>query len=367
VTLRFRRLVIKRNISLAGAFAVAAVVVLFAAADRTSASITTTCNTPEPTGRLFCLTVEDRDGVSPTGTTGSGNIKSTVQAYQFYKLTIGNAGGSSLTNGVATLKLTDLVPGSPAVNSTAVFVPSGSASFCSRTSSNPNLVTCQLGNLAAGAALPPFFVAYRTSNTPNVSSTNAEITVGFKESAKRGANPSSLTYVENTSLEPDPELSVSWSPPGQHVDLGTAPDPSTAFSKFSYDVPTGKTAFLSTLGESNEKVCAPELSDTCFGQLVRTDVSGAAAGTFSAANPFHLTILVSTDIAPGGTNGLAISHQFDDGSFEVIRTQCSSSPPSPSDTLPCFIVGTLTDKDTKAKFVTFDIWGFRNGGWMPGG
>jgi hypothetical protein len=351
----------RSRLALAGAFA-ATIVALFTGANGTHASVTTKCNTPDPTGRLFCITVEDQDGVSPSDVTGSGKTQTSVKAFQYYKFTFSNAGGSTLTNGVVTLKLTDNVPGNPAVDSTAVFAASGSASFCSVTSTKPNVVTCTLGNIPAGGTKTPFFVAYQTSTTPGVKSTDAEITTAFKEGANGGANPASLTFTENTSLEPDPELSVSWSPPGQHIDLGTAPD--ITFSKFSFDVPVGKSAFLSSVAESSNSACDPSLS--CFGQLVKTDLSAAQAGTFSSGNPFHLTIIESLDIVPGNTKSLVVSHQFDDGTFEVIRTRCSSDPPAASDTLPCFTFSTFTDKVTKQKYAAFSIWGFRNGGWMPG-
>jgi hypothetical protein len=351
----------RSRLALAAAFA-ATLVATFTGANGTHASLVTKCNSPDPTGRLFCVTVEDQDGVSPSGVTGSGQSQTSVNAFQYYKFTFSNTGGSTLTNGVATLKLTDNVPGSPAVDSTAVFAASGSAPFCSVKSTKPNVVTCAVGNIAAGATIPSFFVAYRTSNTPDVASTDAEISIGFKEGAKNGANPAALTFVENTSLEPDPELSVSWSPPGQHVDLGTAPD--VTYSKFSFDVPLGKTAFPSSVAESGAYAC--DASITCFGELVQTDVHASQEGTFSSANPFHLTLIENLDIVPGNTASLAVSHQFDGGSFEVIRTRCSSDPPASTDTLPCFTYDTFSDKATKQKFGVFSIWAFRNGGWMPG-
>jgi hypothetical protein len=352
----------RARLALAGAFAVT-FVAMFTGANGTHASVVTKCNSPDPTGRLFCVDVQDQDGVSPTGATGSGKSQTPVKAFQYYKFTFSNTGGSTLTNGVVTLKLTDNVPGNPAVDSTAVFAASGSAAFCSVKSTKPNVVTCAVGNIAANATIPSFFVAYRTSDTPGVTSTDAEISAAFKEGTKNGANPSSVTFVENTSLEPDPELSVSWSPPGQHVDLGTAPD--TTYSKFSFDVPAGKSAFLSSVAESSSYVC--DSSITCFGELVRTDLSGSQVGTFSATNPFHLTIIEDLGLVPGNTNTLAVSHQLDDGSFEVIRTRCKSDPPTSADTLPCFTYDTFFDKDLKEKFGVFSIWGFRNGGWMAGG
>jgi hypothetical protein len=352
----------RARLALAGAFA-ATLVAMFTGANGTHASVVTKCNSPDPTGRLFCVDVQDQDGVSPTGVTGSGKSQTLVKAFQYYKFTFSNTGGSTLTNGVVTLKLTDNVPGNPAVDSTAVFAASGSAPFCSVKSTKPNVVTCAVGNIAANATIPSFFVAYRTSDTPGVTSTDAEISAAFKEGTKNGANPSSLTFVENTSLEPDPELSVSWSPPGQHIDLGTAPG--ATYSKFSFDVPGGKSAFLSSVAESNSYVCDPSL--TCFGELVRTDLSGSQAGTFSATNPFHLTIIEDVGLVPGNTSSLAVSHQLDGGSFEVIRTRCKSDPPTSADTLPCFTYDTFFDKDLKEKFGVFSIWGFSNGGWMPGG
>ena len=61
--------------------------------------------------------------------------------------------------------------------------------------------------------------------TTNVTSTDAAITVGFKEGSNgpNGANPATLSFRENTSLEPDTEASVAWSPLGQDVLLGTSP------------------------------------------------------------------------------------------------------------------------------------------------
>jgi hypothetical protein len=352
----------RTRLALAGASA-ATLVAVFTGANGTHASNTQYCNNPDPTGRFFCVTIEDQDGVSPSGITGSGKQQTSVKAYQYYKFTFENRGGSTLTNGVATLELTDNVPGSPAVVSTAVFAASGSAPFCSVKSTKPNVVTCALGNIAANTVMPSFFVAYRTSDTLGVTSTDAKITALFKESTTNGKNPSTVSFTENTSLEPDPQLSVSWSPPGQHVDMATAPDITS--SKFSYDVPLGKKAFLSSVAESDAYVC--DSSITCFGQLVRTDLSGADAGTFSSTNPFHLTLIESLDIVPGNTSSLAVSHQLDDGSFEVIRTRCTADPPASSETLPCFMYDTFSDKVSKQKFGVFSIWADRNGGWMPGG
>lgn len=321
------------------------------------------CTTPDPSGRLFCVTVEDRDGVSPTGVQGSGQSQVEVTAYQFYRFAIDNKGGSTLTNGTATVVLTDhFFEGDPA-NSKAVFVPSGSASFCSLTKTNPNTVTCSLANIPAGTTTLPFVVAYRTSDAPGVKESHAAVTVAFKEGAKKGANPATLPFLEITSLEPNPDESVAWSPPGQNVSLATSPTFDSQFSVLQYKNPADNEPFVATLTESDDFVC--EETVDCFGELVTTDLPDPAA--FSESNLFHLRITISADVAPGGNiDNYVISHQFDNGGFEVLDSDdhCTANPPPVTDTFPCFTPtkGTLNG----IKVVIFDIYAFENGGWMPG-
>jgi hypothetical protein len=337
----------------------ALVIVALGGAGGLNASTARHCNTPDPNGRLFCVTVEDLDGVSPSGHLGSG---ADVQAYQFYKLTIANGGGSTLTNGSFSVVLHDNTPAGT-VNSTAVYVPSAGAPFCAVVSTSPNRVDCSLANLGAGASTPTIVLGYRTSTTPGVTSTDAAVTVGFKEASNgpNGANPATLSFTENTSLEPDPESSVTWSPSGQNVQLSTTPGFDTQFSTLEYSVPAAKKAFAASLSESNGPACAPGIA--CFGELVTTDLSGADAGTFAAANVFHLRLTLSLDLLPGGnTKAIVMSHRLDSGAFEVISRRCGSNPPAASEALPCIVVTV----DRKANLLTLDAWGFQNGGWHPG-
>lgn len=357
------QLIVTRRALLLCAFL--ASVAMIGGADRIAASTTTHCNEPDPSGRLFCVTVEDRDGVSPTGVQGSGQSQVQVTAYQFYRFAIENKGGSTLTNGTATVVLTDhFFEGDPA-NSKAVFIASGSASFCSFTRANPNTVRCSLANIPAGTTAPAFVVAYRTSNAAGVKETHAAVTVAFKEGAKKGANPASLAFPEITSLEPNPDESVTWSPPGQDVSLGTSPTFDSQFSVLKYKNPADNEPFVATLTESDGFVCAPTLD--CFGELVTTDLPDPTA--FSESNLFHLRITISTDVAPGGNiNDYVISHQFDDStSFEILDADdhCTANPPAETDTFPCFTPtkGTLGNG---VKVLIFDIFAFENGGWMPG-
>jgi hypothetical protein len=360
-TLWIQRILTRRALVL---FLSLAAVVLIGGADRIAASTTTHCSTPDPQGRLFCVTVEDLDGVSPSGVVGSGRLEANVTAYQFYKFSIENKGGSTLTNGSATVILTDRFSvGSPA-NSKAVFVPSGSASFCSLTKTNPNTVTCSLANIPAGPAPLSFTVGYRTSDAPGVKETEASVTVGFKEGAKKGANPATFPFAEITGLEPDGDQSVAWSPPGQDVSLATSPTFDSQFTVLRYKVPAGNNAFVATVTESDGFVCAPTVD--CFGELVTTDLTDADPTSFSASNLFHLRMTISLDVAPGGSeDSYVVSHQLEGGSFEVLTTPedtCSASPPATTDPLPCFIV----TKDNRNKLLIFDIFAFENGGWMPG-
>jgi len=343
-------------------------VALLGGAGRSAASTTTKCNNPDPTGRQFCVTLEDSDGVSPSGLVVSGNKQVNVTAYQFYKFDVSNVAGSTLTNGTVKLVLTDNVSTGGSVNSTAAFVPAGSASFCSLTSTNPNTVTCTLANLAANATAPTFVVAYRTSKTADVSSTDAAVTVSFKEGSNpNGANPSSVSLTENTSLEPNAEASVTWSPPGLGVAMGTSPTFDNQFTTMQYTVPTGKKAFVSTINESAGNVCAPSLTQ-CYGELVTTDLSGAEDGTFTRANLFHLTMTMSLDLFQSvNTKFIKVSHRLEGGGFEVLTqdaNKCTASPPTTTESIPCILVTTAPDK--KPTLVIVDVWAYQNGGWMTG-
>jgi hypothetical protein len=221
-------------------FAALLVLALVAGAGRSKASTSSGCVQPAPSGRQFCLTIDDQDGVSPSGVVGSGNRQGNVTAYQYYKFTIQNVGGSTLTQGTGSFTLTDhLVPPSgPSsdVNSSALYVPAASAPFCSATSTTPNTVSCTFQNLAAGSDPLVFYLVYRTSITPDVTRTDLSGSATFKESTANGANPSSLAICNDpvlcplaaqTSLEPDPESSVTWSPTNSNVQMGTSPTADT--------------------------------------------------------------------------------------------------------------------------------------------
>jgi hypothetical protein len=330
------------------------------AADTTLAQ----CSKPDPQGRNFCVTIEDLDNVSPSGTFGTGKTQTTVTAFQYYHVAIQNNAGSTLTNGTLSVDLTDVTP-SGNVDSTALFVAADSASFCKQTSTNPNTVSCNVGNLAATKGTD-FFLVYRTSTTPNVTATLLSGLAGFKEGSNgaNGANPSTTPVNANTSLEPDAQDSVAWSPPGQTTQLGTDPTTDIQFSALQFSVPNGKPAFRSELKEGAGTLCSPTLKG-CFGQVVTVSLP-AADGTFTSTNLFHLTMTysLSDPTVPNNTNNIVVVHQPDSGPAETISVRCSTSrpdPPAATDALPCIRV----TKD-QAKLLIIEVWAFHNGGWQSG-
>lgn len=342
--------------------AAVAIFALVGGSSRSAADTTQSCNPPDPQGRNFCVSIEDLDGVSPSGTYGTGKTQAAVTAFQYYDVTYQNNAGSTLTNGTLSINLTDVTP-SGNVNSTASFVATASASFCRQTSTTPNTVLCNVGNLAANSP-KEFLLVYRTSTTPNVTATLLSGLAGFKEGTNGpgGANPSTATVSANTSLEPNPQTSVAWSPPGQTTKLATDPTVDTQFSALQFSVPSGKPGFKSSLSEAAGALCAPELK-SCFGQVVTTSLP-AALDTFTSTNLFHLTMTfsMSDPTVPNTTNGVVVVHQPELGPAETISARCSSSPPSSTETLPCITV----TKDNQAKLLIIDVWAFHNGGWHPG-
>lgn len=345
------------------------ILLILGGAGGSSASTAKNCSSPDPQGRLVCVTVEDSDdvsglhGPSPSGLFGSGARQVTVTAYQYYKLTVENSGGSTLTQGSVTVDLTDVTPDGTVV-STAAYRPSNSAASCLLVSASPNRVKCTLANIPANSSAPLIVLAYRTSTTPGVTATIASITTAFKEGTNpNGANPSTFTFTETTNLEPDHEASAAWSPPGQTTSLGTDPVFDSQFSTLQYTVPPGHAAFTATMNESNGTQCSPDLHQ-CFGELVTTDLSAADPGTFDGTHLFHLVLTMDYALFPGGsTNSIVLTHQPDTGPLQVIRNRCSSEPPSSTE-VPCITVGVIGHG--QSKLLVIGVWGDQNGGWQAG-
>ena len=310
-------------------------------ANAATGSVQTTCS-----GAL-CVTVEDVDGVSPS-TLGPP----AVTAYQVYKITVTNNGSTALPAGTISVLLSDLVSDT-ASSSSAEFSSIGSSSACARVSQSPNLVRCSVGALAGGASSPLFLLSYRTTRAPGVTSTKADVTVSL--------GSASVSTTEQTDLENDPESASAWSPPGRSVQIGTSPTFDNQFSTLQYSVPTNRPGFVSGLEESaTGNVCPPTF--TCIGEVVTTDLSGAAPGTFAPSNLFHLTLNLSLSIVPPSAplNNFFLWHRLDNGTLEKIKTRCQTVPPTSTSTLPCITVAVVAGR------LVIDAWGVQNGGWQTG-
>ena len=158
---------------------IAAAVVFSLAGGAGSGSGATTDPCPPASGRQFCITVTDTDGVSAS--------VDGVVSYVLYTIAVDNVGGPTLTNGVVTATLTDHV-GTTTPRSSAQFIAGASSSGCAAVSGPTNTVTCNIDNLAGGQSLAPLQLVYRTSSTAGVSSTDASVVGTFKEKGNDNQN-----------------------------------------------------------------------------------------------------------------------------------------------------------------------------------
>jgi hypothetical protein len=316
-------------------------VAVLGGATAATGSVQTTC------AGALCVTVEDVDGVSPS-TLGPP----AVIAYQVYKITLTNTGSAPIPGGTIAVLLSDIVS-DKASSSNAEFTLAGSSPGCARISQAPNLVRCSVGGIAGNSSSPVLLLSYRTTRTPGVTATNANVNVSL------GAV--SVSATERTDLENDPESAAAWSPPGRLTQIATSPA-DDQFSTLQYSVPTNRPGFVSGLEESGGRVCPGTV--TCLGELVTTDLADAALGTFSPSNLFHLTLNLPLSAVPptASLSNLFLWHRLDNGTFEKVRTRCQTSPPAASSALPCIRVAA----DQLAGRLIIDAWGFQNGGWQPG-
>jgi hypothetical protein len=313
---------------------------------------------PPTSGRQFCLTVTDTDS-DPVSASVDG-----VVAYVHYVIAVDNRGGTTLTNGVVTITLTDR-PGTTEGDSSAEFISVASSPSCVEVSGPKNVVTCTIGNLAAGQSLAPSLqLVYKTSTTAGVSSTDASVVGAFKEkgndAGKNDPNPDTLPVVENTTYETIPDGSDAWAPLGQQVKLGTAADGNT-WGTFTF---TNKgQGVLTTLDEfaasSPEQLCAE--GHKCFGQVVHTNISTV---TIDGLLAWETTF--SQDVVTPGVSdrNVVIVHTPELGANpEVISRRCPNAvPPTLADVQangPCLLAANGGTK--KAKTLIVRWWSTHNG------
>jgi hypothetical protein len=326
-------------------------------------------------GRPFCIDITDQDGVSRSLTSTH---------YMLYELTIRRdptGGRSNLTNGRATLTLTDILgakdvapddPGDPNdLPSNAVFQEDESDSRCSAGSgASSHIVTCTVPNLPAGA-LPLeytpliFTTTTRTVAAPFTVTTEIVAEVRFKEkgSDKQPTDPQvdTATAPNVTMYETDPDRDVSWAFADANLELQT----STAddqWSLFPLDLPSSLTAFEARVQETPVSLTTPCPSTTCHGDFVTT-VGGTE--TFSATNPIE--IVATWNFLPSGfTENNAVVYHFKDGEEdpEVITAPCDvdAGEVPAADDLPCRDVE-IDHLPRGAVRVEIRAFSDENGGW----
>ena len=261
-------------------------------------------------GRPFCVAISDTDGVSPS--TGEAR-------YLSYSLTIRNTGTSRLTNGRATLTLTDVV-GGLAQPSTAVFQSADSASECSLTAAG-NVLTWTIPNIGGGKSITCDPLVFTTSTTAGATATNLDADVQFKEkgSDNQPTDPQEdrLLVSESTSYEGSADVDASFARAGKTTSLGTDPGDDQA-SKLALPVPANATPFVGSVSESG---VPGSFCPTCLGEIVTT----VGGGIFSTANPIQL--LTTWNFLPTGKNesNIGVRHVRDDGTLEIITASCGGA------------------------------------------
>jgi hypothetical protein len=281
-------------------------VALLGGATNGVASTTELCST----GRAFCVTVSDTDGVSPS----TGDAR-----YLSYALTIRNTGTSRLTNGRVTLTLTDIVGGA-AQPSTAVFQPADSTGQCAFSAAG-NVLTWTAPNLSGGKSVTCDPLVFKTSTTTGATATKLDADVQFKEkgSDNQPTDPQQdrVLLSEATSYEGSSDVDASFARAGKTTQLGTDPgdDQSTTLA---LPVPGNAAPFVGSVSESG---VAGSFCPACFGEIVST----VGGGIFSTSNPVQL--LTTWDFLPKGKteNNITVRHTRDDGTSEVITAPCGGA------------------------------------------
>jgi hypothetical protein len=293
--------------------------------------------------------------------------------YMKYVLTISrqpNGGTSNLTNGRATLTLTDVL-GTQAPASNAVFQEDASDGRCSAGSgSSSHIVTCSVPNFAAGAeALVYQPLIFTTTSRPNFV-TRALASVTFKEkgsdSQPNDPNIDTVNVTNDTLYEPFADVDSSWSFPKAALSLGT----STAddqHTKFFYKVPDGGPSFTGLVQETavgSVLVNNPCGTNTCYGEIADTSTNNNSASLFSSSTPAH--VVITWNFLPSGKtkNNIVVYHRLDSGSNEPpITSSCTFASGIPTN-LPCRDVD--IQRGGGQVTVTIDVWSAGNGRWGVG-
>jgi hypothetical protein len=245
--------------------------------------------------RHYCLVVNTYDNLKK-----SGGVE--------VDLTLKNYDQSALTNPSTNLTWTN-------TDANLSFV-SSDPSICSSPSAGQ--VTCSYANLpgvgsASGPGVTPVSSSvklfFSSAAADSVSSVSFKATANAKESGNdsggaanvetQTVDPAVMTFDGNTGAGANEDATVVL--PGAPFNK---PHLLAALSNSSVDFTSGSAPFIAQFAASSGAACFPGIA--CTGLQLATDLSGAANGTFSSANP----ILWTTDVAATNTNVLAV-HYYD--------------------------------------------------------
>jgi len=268
----------KRRIWLGlAALALSAAVTMLGGAFAT-ASVVTSGEQCNPTGRLMCLTVSTFSNITASQATAAGT------RYTWVEWTLRNSGGTTLTHPTITVSLADFCGANTCTNpasTTAGFVLPDSANACVKSGT---ALTCTYPNLGAGASTPTTRVYF---STPLVPTTSSLITVNaiVKERANdantcAAGDPNCDTFSQSVtnSYEQEGPNAYSFALPDKTFHLAatnelssfnfTSKNPSIFFSQFKVEDPSSVLCF----------------SDVpCFERILFADTQGSPG--FSATNP----------------------------------------------------------------------------------
>lgn len=314
--------------------------------------------------RPFCVSLDDQDHQSRS---------LDGPHYMKYELVISrkpDGGASNLTNGRATLTLTDVLP-TEELRSNAVFQEAASDQRCDAGSgSSSHIVTCAVPNLPAGSAALEYKPLIFTTTSRAGATTRAVAVVSFKEKGSDNQpsdpNTDSVTVTNITGYEGLDDLDSSWAFPSASLTLQTSPTADEQHSRFgltiaSANAPAPFTAFVAEHPLTSP--LNPCGAATCYGEIVETNTNGNGATLFSSTNPAN--VVITWDFLPSGKtkNNIVVYHQPDAGPVETAAAACVRSG-STITNLPCRDVGITRGGGLVT--VTISVFAASNGSWGVG-
>lgn len=317
--------------------------------------------------RPFCVALDDQDHQSRS---------LDGPHYMKYELVISrkaDGGTSNLTNGRATLTLTDVLP-TEELSSNAVFQEAASDARCDAGSGDSShVVTCAVPNLPAGSGPIEYKPLIFTTTSRDGATTRAVAVVSFKEKGSDNQpsdpNTDSVTVTNTTEYEPFDDVDSSWAFPSASLALQTSSTADEQHSWFPVVLPANAAAsFTAAVSETpvGDVPAAnnPCGANACYGEIVTTDTEGNSSTLFSATTPAN--VVITWDFLPSGKtrNNIVVYHRLDSGLDEDPITESCVRSGSTITNLPCRDVDIQRGRGLVT--VTISVYSASNGSWGVG-